>query len=218
MTPRFYQRGKGCYRVTIDIKVNTLSQNVVETAFIGTVRKINRDSWEPETPEGKKLPYMGTRKAATTYLILAYQKDPPTVAKFQDHPTVQMISRCRGIARRLGLRKAGSCHLYVGTKDVLPETPNLDEYVYEDKIIQIIAGAEHGALEITRQPMPDQGMPTDNPCIMVNAWGVCYRSHGESCYLEEHVERVAQPDRDIGKEILDGVTEMVSYEKGRLRK
>jgi len=174
------------YEVRIDIKVNTLSENVVETALVGTVRKVNRGSWEPKNLHDLCYPFMGTRKAAIDRLVRDYQWNPPTIAKCHDHPTVLMISRCRDIARRRGERKPGGFRLYVGTKDVLPGT-SLDEFVYEDEIIRLIAGAEHGALEINRKPMPEKGMPTDNPCIMVNAWGVCYRSHGESHHLEEHV-------------------------------
>ena len=156
---------------------------------IGTVRKANNGisspvTWEP-TLGNQPLPMCKNRKTASEALLRAFLKDPTSSPR-----TPPLIAKCRKIARRKGTllpphHKHTVLHQYA-----LPEDVSYQEIQYEDDIIQIVAGVEHGGVEITRKPMPDKGMTDSNPCTMVDEWGRCYRTHSESRHLDEHVEKL----------------------------
>jgi hypothetical protein len=193
---RFKKTQEG-YEVWLDLSIRTYQDEKTEAILIGTTAKFDpndssRRDWLPTTHQGKELWRYTTRKDAAFVLMQAYQQNPRTVGMPEDRPDALMIARCRKIARLLGPTAATHYpRVCINQKILLPQT-KLDEAVYEDKFIKIVAGAYHGGLEITRKPMPQLGMPTDNPCIMVDPWGVCFRTHGESHHLEKHVARLAQ--------------------------
>ncbi len=58
--------------------------------------------------------------------------------------------------------------------------------MYRDGTVVIRSDFNGLDLEITRMPMPAQGMPGTNPCIMIRK-GEVIREHGEQRYISDHL-------------------------------
>lgn len=190
--PLLEKEKAGNYKVFLPIHVNTLSTDKIERVEIGTVCKTAPRTWKYQSCSNAGG-FQSTLDEAAKVLVRFYFENPKTLGNASDKPESKdgyRIRACRQIARILGSRGRGY-HAHCDWKK-LPTGTSSDEMTYEDDVIAIHAGVQHGGLEIVRKPMPEQGMPGNNPCIMVSESGVCFRTHGESSYLDEHIEKLVK--------------------------
>lgn len=85
------------------------------------------------------------------------------------------------VARSIARSKGETKKIYVWAS--LPEYfPN--PLVYEDEVVRIMADSTYPSVDV------EMLKPHHNPVLCVDKLGKIYRSHGESMYLEEHLQQL----------------------------
>ncbi len=151
----------------------------VEEVLIGTVRKVSSKEWVWSCQWSGAEGLAVTRKRATEDLWCSYVSKPKTVGIHAD----EMVQRARTVARTLGQRSTlAAAQMYCATGS----SPGADAWLYEDDKVALFASDTNGMVHIVKKA--SEKSPCDNPVIMVDHFGVCYRTHGEVHYIQDHIK------------------------------